>query len=320
MRRNHQQQLLRWYPHSWRERYGDEFLALVHDELGEKTPTFRYQIACARAGLHQRLRAGELFARGTDPAVQLRSATLLVLSMWTLFVLGGLSLQKTSEHFARALPRGARPSGQDAFNAVEIFAIASLAAVVVGVVATLPAIFRFLRSGGWLDVRSRARWSFFASGVTAGVVALVSLWAHHLSEFQRNGGDGLYSAAFAALALLVALTLVLWTSTAVAIAKRLGLSRSIVKLESALSVAVVVCMAAVTICTGWWWTELATHASWFLTGAPSGSTSSAISATMVVTVSVMSMAVLCASLGAARIVGSWRRGAGDATPSNSSAL
>jgi hypothetical protein len=33
--------LLRWYPRAWRERYGEEFLAMVEDSLDGRRPGWR---------------------------------------------------------------------------------------------------------------------------------------------------------------------------------------------------------------------------------------------------------------------------------------
>jgi hypothetical protein len=301
--RNH---LLRWYPAKWRDRYGEEFVALVHDEFGDATPSLRYRAAVACAGLRERVLATGLVGRHIDATTRLRSGSLLVLSTWTLFVLGGISLQKTSEHFARAVPLGSRASSQDAFNTVVFFAVISAVAVGVGTVATFPAVSRFIRSGGWLRVRGHVLRSAIASAFTVLSLAPLSWWAHHLNELQRNGGDGLYSCAITAWALLVAFTLASWTTAAIAMVKRVGLSNTVLKFEGVLAIVVTACMAAVTFATAWWWNELATHASWFFQGSPAGSRSSAISPNMVVTVSIMVFAALCASLGVARIIVAWR--------------
>ncbi len=92
-RRDHGR-LLSWYPASWRERYGDEFLALVHDEFGDVTPPLAYRAAVARAGLRERIHSTGLLGRHVDAATRLRSGSLLVLSTWTLFALGGDQLAK----------------------------------------------------------------------------------------------------------------------------------------------------------------------------------------------------------------------------------
>ena len=54
--------LLRWYPRAWRERYGEELLALVQDTLDEGRPTWRLRLGVVGGGLrergHQAARAG----------------------------------------------------------------------------------------------------------------------------------------------------------------------------------------------------------------------------------------------------------------------
>jgi hypothetical protein len=55
--------LLRWYPRAWRERYGEEFLALIQDTLDGRRPTWRLRLSVAGAGLreraHQAVRTGK---------------------------------------------------------------------------------------------------------------------------------------------------------------------------------------------------------------------------------------------------------------------
>jgi len=307
LKRSHYRRFLRWYPPSWRDRYGEELLALIEDEWGTKAPSPRYRRAIARAGLRERAHATGLVGQGRGSATQLRSGSLVVLSAWTLFVLAGIGFQKTSEHFAQAVPLASRPTGQDAFNTVALFAVVSLVAVVLGVAATLPALATFLRSGGLRQVRRHVIRSVTGSAlVVAGVVPL-SLWAHHLSRYQRNGGDGAYSWAFVALALLVAATLASWTVTAAAVAQRLTLSHAVLRIEACLAFVVAGSMGAVTIATFLWWDTLATHASWFLQGSPIGRSSSSLSLTMVAIVSLMSVAVLFAMAGVVRISSSWRQ-------------
>lgn len=149
------------------------------------------------------------------------------------------------------MPPGSRASSQDAFHTVVTFAVVSFVAVGVGALATIPAISGFVRSGGWSRVRRHVLHSAVASVVILLSLVPLSLWAHRLDEFQRNGGDGLYSLAIAVWALLVAFTLASWTTTAIAIVKRLNLSSLVLRLEGALSLIVTACMAAVTLATAW---------------------------------------------------------------------
>jgi hypothetical protein len=53
-------QLLRWYPRAWRERYGEEFLALVEDTLAGDRPGWRLRLAVAWSGLRERGHAARL--------------------------------------------------------------------------------------------------------------------------------------------------------------------------------------------------------------------------------------------------------------------
>ena len=43
--------LLRWYPRAWRDRYGEELLALIQDTLDEGHPAWRLRLGVARGGL-----------------------------------------------------------------------------------------------------------------------------------------------------------------------------------------------------------------------------------------------------------------------------
>ncbi len=46
--------LLRWYPRAWRDRYGEEFLAMVEDSLDGERPGRRLRLSVAWAGLRER--------------------------------------------------------------------------------------------------------------------------------------------------------------------------------------------------------------------------------------------------------------------------
>lgn len=279
----------------------------MDDEWGEGTASPRSRRAIVRAGLRERAHATGLVGRGSDPVTRLRSGSLLVLCAWTLFVIGGAGFQKTSEHFARAVPLASRASSQDAFSVVVLCAVISLAAVSIGVVATLPTVLAFLRSGRWRDVRRPVLRSAFASAVVLVTVIPLSLWAHTLNEFQRNGGDSAYSGAITAWALIVIVAAASWTATAIAIARRLSLPARVLRLEGAMAMVVTASMAAVTVATAVWWDTLSRHASWFLSGASVGTTSTSTSPTMIGIVSIMSIAVLCAIGGVVRIAEAWRQ-------------
>ena len=50
------ERLLRWYPPAWRDRYGDELVALLEDELDGAAPDVRLRLSLAASGIRQRAR------------------------------------------------------------------------------------------------------------------------------------------------------------------------------------------------------------------------------------------------------------------------
>ncbi|MGH8987726.1 MAG: hypothetical protein ACRDXC_03890, partial [Acidimicrobiales bacterium] len=110
------------------------------------------------------------------------------------------------------------------------------------------------------------------TGVTIGATALLLVWAHQLTSEQRNGGDGWYSAMFLAWAALVAVALAAWTVVGVSTARRLRLTRLVLRIQCALATVVAPAMALMLAATAVWWASMATEAPSFLTwtrgGAP----------------------------------------------------
>jgi hypothetical protein len=141
--------------------------------------------------------------------------------------------------------------------------------------------------------------------MTVGAVVPLSVWAHHLDQFQRNGGDGLYSGAFVAWALLVAATLAQWTAAGVAAACRIDLSRRVLHFEAVLAVAVAATMVVITAATALWWGTMARDAPWFLQGTATGTSPSPFTVQLVLTMGLMLTAALVAAYGVVRVARSW---------------
>jgi hypothetical protein len=85
--------------------------------------------------------------------------------------------------------------------------------------------------------------------VLVGVVA----WAHGLTDAQRNGGDGLYGAAFLVLAVCSVVSIGLWTYAGTVIARRLTLTRATLQRETWLAATATVTMAVMTVAATVWW-------------------------------------------------------------------
>jgi hypothetical protein len=297
--------LLSWYPEPWRRRYGDELAVLMEDQLGGRTPSARFRVSVALAGLRERGHESGIVGRGSAPIERVRAGTLLVLCAWTGFAVAGASFSKLSEHFAAALPKSLRGLPQTAFEQVEIVAVVAAVLLVIGGLTALPAFARFVRAGGWGVLRRPLLRAAALSAVAAVSVLPLSGWAHSLSVAQRNGSDAAYSLAIGFWALLVVAALGQWTHAAVVAARRLDLSRRVLAVESALAVAVAASMIAMTVCTAIWWGAVALHAPWFLHGTRAGSGGSPFNLQLVVTMALMALAVALGEYGVVRIGRSW---------------
>jgi hypothetical protein len=182
--------LLYAYPRWWRERYGDELLALLETE----PVTWRVRANVVCSGLGERL--------GGSNRRQLR-----VLWAWSLFVVGGMAFQKTSEHWQAVVPSGHRGVPTAAFDTVQAAAAIGSAAVFVGVALALPVFIRDLRSGGWTGLRRP-----ILAAATVTVVAACALIAVAL------GHDVVAVSVFVVFAVL---SLFAWTHAAALAARRL---------------------------------------------------------------------------------------------------
>jgi hypothetical protein len=294
--------MLRWYPPAWRERYGDELMVLMEDHVGGPAPTLRVKLSLVGAGLRERAHQSGLVGVQLSPSEQARAGSLLVLCAWTTFAFAGASFSKASEHFAQALPVGSRAIPQDAFDTVAALGVIGAMLVVLGAVAALPAFVDFLRGGGWCSIRGHVLRAGLLAVMTVGAVIPLGAWAHHLNQFQRNGGDGLYSGAFVAWALLVATTLAQWTAAGVAAARRIKLTRRVLRLETMLAAVVAGAMVIMTVAVALWWVALAEDAPWFLQGTATGTNPSPFNVQLVLTVALMLVAVLVAGYGVMRVV------------------
>lgn len=224
--------LLLAYPRRWRERYGAELLALLESE----PLTWRARVNVLRCGLGERLRVP-----GPPP--------LRVLWAWSLFVIGGMAFQKTSEHWQVVVPPGARGVPTAAFDVVQAAALVGTVAVAAAVALAFPAFLRDLLGGGWTALR---RPLLTASGAT--VVAVAALGALAL------GRNVVAAAVFVVFALC---SLVAWTHAAAAAARRLPPLRA----HTQLALIVGATMPVMTIAAATWFASVNAHSSSFVGAA-----------------------------------------------------
>jgi hypothetical protein len=121
-------QLVRLYPRAWRERYGEEFLAL----LEEKPASVRDLLNVALGALDAWLKPQVASERRRVVVERIRGSLLLVLWAWVFLVVAGVGFQKMTEYadFVRAARESVLVGV--AFYAVVVGAVLAFAAVVVG--------------------------------------------------------------------------------------------------------------------------------------------------------------------------------------------
>ena len=255
--RSSSDRLLRWFPAPWRARYGDELAALMEDSFGGGPIPWRTRVSTARAGLVQRVRASGLGGDAERPADRARSGSLLVLCAWAFVVVGGAMYAKFNENWAGSTPKADRWVPQLGFVAVEAAAAAGLLVVMVAGLIVLPALIRAVVAGGWTLIRRQVLLVAGLGGATIVVGVPLVIWAHHLSEHQRNGGLGIYTALFLVVCGLAAATIAALTAAAVSLTNRLELTTSALTWLSRLALAMVGAIVVVVAGIAAWWVSLA---------------------------------------------------------------
>ncbi len=293
--------ILRWYPARWRDRYGDELLALVEDETGGSPPGPKMRVEIACAGLRQRARDAALVGHTRSRSEQMWTGALTVLVGWAAFMLGGASFQRQSEHFVGGVPASARAVPVGAFDTIRVLALLGGSIVVLGALATLPAFIQMVRRGGWRDLRRSVAWVAGTSAVCIGSLVGLAAWAHSLDSATRNGGSIAYSLAFVAFGLVAAVTLGAWTALAVVAARKLEVRTWLLYIESVLALCLALVMTLLLAATALWWESMAKSAAWVIAGTPQGTHPAAVSSFLVCALASMSVGVVISLYGAWRI-------------------
>ncbi len=300
------ERMLRWYPAGWRDRYGDELVALMEDDLGGAPPSARYRWSIATAGLRERALASGLLGRSAGADERMRTGVQLVLAGWAACIFAGAVFAKIAEHFAPALAAPHRAIPQDAFDAVQGAAALAAACTLLAIAVALRALVGFVRAGGWSTLRRPVLQAGAPSILVVVALARLAPWAHSLSNAARNGGDPAYGAAFVAWALLVAGALALWARAGAVAFRGLRPTGRTLGAIGALATIVAVAILAVTAAVALWWAQIALHAPWFLHGTPAGSAGSPWDPTLAGAACVMLLALGVAQHGVSRIVGARR--------------
>lgn len=253
--------LLRWYPPAWRARYGDELEQLILESSRGRRIPLRIWANVAGGGVRERLRASGLTGDDVPPGERSRAGALLVLCAWALFVVGGMIVQKSSEHWQRLVPSGSRGVPSVAFDTLVAVAAVATIVILAGVACAVSALAALARSARVTELRRPLVRALWATVVSAAATVALVIWAHRLTASQRDGRDLRYELGFAAWALVVVVCLATWTALAARVGRCLELAPGVLRLESWLAAATACSMAVMTVATAVWWAALVSSAA-----------------------------------------------------------
>ena len=238
--------LLRWYPRAWRERYGQELLALIQDTLDEGRPTWRLRLGVIGGGLRERVhQAGQ--AAKAAAVKRMASANL----GGTMFVAGSI-IALLPENLSQSPPPARGWEAVAAFDAVLAAVALSGAVVVASVLPALPALVKFLRAGGWPKIRRRIAWAAGATVVAGCALAGLILISGARSPAQLDASSA-YLAGFLATGVAVAAAILLWTIAATATARRLALRPRVRAAQLVLGAIAAIMVTVVLAALTFWW-------------------------------------------------------------------
>ena len=170
--------LLRWYPPSWRARYGEEFAELLLADLADQPRNWRRSADVAAHGLLARLAVTGLTARAQPPAAQMAA---LGCALATFGTLGVAMLAQLATGWQWVVPGS--PSVADA---TVLMTVAAACIVITGLAACVPFLGRILLAVGRRDGRLMRP----AGLAVACAAALVAGARHFQNSWPGTGGTG----------------------------------------------------------------------------------------------------------------------------------
>jgi hypothetical protein len=260
--------LLRWYPPAWRDRYGPELVVLMEDTYGTGKPPLRSRLGIMRAGLIEHFGEFGFRSGGNTAEGRVESGSRLVLCAWALFVIAGIGFAKFAEHWDAVTPPNDQRLPGDAFNIVQWAAVVGALVVMAAAAVAAPSLVRLLRRGGWPSIRRPIRLVVAVSSTTLLVGIGVVVWAGRLTPDQRNGGSVPYELIIVLLALMITITVATCTATAIAVARRLELSHRGLRLQRVMALLLSATMLPIIGGTVVWWASVASRAPRLLSGHP----------------------------------------------------
>jgi hypothetical protein len=250
--------LLRWYPRAWRERYGEELLALIQDTLDEGRPTWRLRLGVISGGLRERAHeAGQAVRAAINP----RSGP----NLWAKMLVAGTTVALLPQNLSE-WPSPARGwQAVAAFDAMLAAVALTGAVVVAGGLAALPALVRFLQAGGWPKIRRRVAWAAGATVAAGGGLAVLVLVVDSRSPAQLDA-SWVYLVGWLATGLAIAVAIGLWATAAAATAGHLALVPRVRAVQLVLGAVAAPLVTLVLVTLNLWWS--ATQSAVWLVAVP----------------------------------------------------
>jgi len=303
---------LKWYPRSWRDRYGADLEQFLEDKYGNDRIPLKVRLSMVYSGTLERLRSGGIVGSSVDPGFRVRGASLLVLCAWAVFIVAGSAFAKYTEHWPLATPQVDHWLPAAAMAAVQAAAAAGMLIVFAAGLTCLPAFVRFIRSEGWWALWPLARpmtFSVIAAGAASvGIVA----WSNHLGPNSTTPLGLRIAGVLAGLAVTAALAVS--CGTLIAIVYRLRFSPRVTLFLGALAVAMTAALVVIFAGVLTWWISTALHAPWFFGSLVPRSAGTPAPLAMIVLGLLMLSGLILAGVGAFRIA-IFRSHVGETVPS-----
>jgi hypothetical protein len=289
------ERLLRLYPPGWRDRYSEEFAAVLIACLAGGTRRWRLAADVVAGALDARLHRSPQ-PGGRPMPERIRRSASTAFCAFVVFVLAGSGFAKMSEDRPFTLAARAHPAVGWSFEVVYVGAILAALAVLAGALPVLMAILRQAVAGR-RDLRRLLLVPPAALGAWIGVVLLVS------RVLAPAGARGPAVAAFLAVVGLGALAAALSTGALLRAARRVSLPGAAARAQWLGMTGLCLAMAAVTGAGLVWGLALRAQSPTLFHSA-NGLASSPLPATWAATVAVMAATTalaVAATLRAVRI-------------------
>lgn len=301
------EQLLRWYPAQWRDRYGDEMAALLEDTYAAASEVpLRQRVGLAWSGLGERARSAGLVGWSSDPDVRLRGGSLLVLCGWAFFIVAGAMFVKVADRWSTSIRATGHAVAAGGINVVGAAAGVGCLLVLIAAALVVPAFVRLLQAGGWAEVRRPITFAVASVAASGVLFVILASWAQSLSTHDINGGLPIYGWFFLLVSVVFFGAVATATAAGVAVGRRVEVSGRTLRALGCLALGLVGVMGLVVASLVSWWVAEAMGAPGFLAqtignGVPFQS--SVVPPTLLVSGLLMTLGLALGLAGLVRIVG-----------------